>query len=187
MTRHKAVTDQVRERASFYRLGLLESAEAGAFEHHLAECDVCKREARVAGDAIAELAFGLVESQPGPRVREELLRRTAPTPVLVRRGEGNWKATEFDGVEVKQLFVDAATGSVTSLVRMAPRATYPPHRHAGHELCYVLEGDLVFDDHTLFAGDFEVNAPLTGHSPVTTVGGCLMLLTNNQGDQLLAQ
>jgi anti-sigma factor ChrR (cupin superfamily) len=186
MTGHKAVTDQVRERASFYRLGLLESAEASAFEHHLAECDICRTEAREAGDVVAELAFGLVESRPGPRVREELLRRTAPRPVLVRHGEGNWKATGFDGVEAKQLFVDATTGSVTSLVRMAPRATYPPHRHAGHEHCYVLEGDLVFDDHTLFAGDFEVNAPFTGHSPVTTVNGCLLLLTNNQSDQLLA-
>jgi anti-sigma factor ChrR (cupin superfamily) len=187
MTRHEAVTDQVRERASFYRLGLLESAEASAFEHHLAECDVCRTEARELGDAVAELAFGLVASHPGPRVREQLLRRTTPKPVLVRRDAGNWQATGFDGVEAKQLFVDATTGNVTSLVRMAARAKYPPHRHAGHELCYVLEGDLVFDDHTLFAGDFEVNAPFSGHSPVTTVNGCLLLLTNNQGDQLLAQ
>ena len=187
MTRHKAVTDRVRERASFYRLGLLESAEASAFEHHLAECEVCGTEARELGDAAAEFAFGLVESRPGPRVREQLLRRSAPRPVLIRHGEGDWQVTGYDGVEAKQLFVDAATGNVTSLVRMAARATYPPHRHAGHEHCYVLEGDLVFDDHTLFAGDFEVNAPFTGHSPVTTVNGCLLLLTNNQGDQLLAQ
>jgi hypothetical protein len=187
MTRHKSVTNQVRERASFYRLGLLETAEASAFEHHLAECDVCRTEARQLGDAAAELAFGLVESRPGPRIREELLRRTAPRPVLVRRGEGDWRDTGFEGVAAKQLFVDAATGNVTSLVRMAPGAIYPPHRHAGHEHCYVLEGDLVFDSHTLSAGDFEVNPPFTGHSPVTTVGGCLLLLTNNQGDQLLAQ
>ncbi|MGA3239867.1 MAG: zf-HC2 domain-containing protein, partial [Bryobacteraceae bacterium] len=73
MIRHEAVTDRVRERASFYRLGLLERAEAAAFEHHLAECDVCRTEARELGDAAAELAFGLVESRPGPRVREELL------------------------------------------------------------------------------------------------------------------
>jgi len=187
MITHEAATDEVRERASFYRLGLLESDEASAFEHHLAECDVCRTEAREFGDAAAELAFGLTESRPGPHVREQLLRRTAPLNVLVRRGEGAWQVTRFDGVETKQLFVDATTGDVTSLIRMAPGAKYPPHRHAGHEHCYVLEGDLVFDDHTLFAGDFEVNPPSTGHSQVTTVGGCLLLLTNNQGDQLLAQ
>lgn len=187
MTKHRSVTDEVRERASFYRLGLLENSEVSDFEHHLAECDVCSTEARLLGDAVAEFAFGLAESCPGPRVRAELLRRIAPKPVLVRSGEGDWQATGFDGVEAKQLFADPATGSVTSFVRMAPGAKYPPHRHASHEHCYVLEGDLVFDDHTLFAGDFEVSAPSTDHSPVTTVGGCLLLITNNQRDELLLQ
>jgi anti-sigma factor ChrR (cupin superfamily) len=50
----------------------------------------------------------------------------------------------------------------------------------------VLEGDLVFDDHTLFAGDYEVAPDTTHHSPVTTNHGCLLLIMNNQQDQLLA-
>ena len=46
--------------------------------------------------------------------------------------------------------------------------------------------DLVFNDHTLHAGDYEVDAPDTAHSPVTTHGGCLLLIIHNAGDQLLA-
>lgn len=185
MSIHKAVTNQIRERASLCALGLLEPPESEAFERHLAECDVCRSEVRSFGEVAAEMASCLPESQPASRVREQLLARVAPRGVLIRKGEGAWQATPLPGVEIKPLFFDAATGTTTSLVRMAPGATYPSHRHAGHEHCYVLEGDLVFSDHTLHAGDYEVNGPSTSHSSVTTHVGCLLLLTNNQADQLL--
>jgi anti-sigma factor ChrR (cupin superfamily) len=186
MTRHDAVTDDIRERASLYSLGLLEQAESAVFERHLSGCDLCRTEVREFGETVGELAFALPESTPSPRVRQELLRRITPSQVTVRASEGVWKATPFAGIDVKQLFVDLATGNATSLVRMAPGSIYPPHRHANYEHFYVLQGDVVFHDHTLGAGDFEVNAPTTDHSPVTTVGGCLVLITNNLADQLLA-
>jgi hypothetical protein len=50
----------------------------------------------------------------------------------------------------------------------------------------VLEGDLVFSDHILYAGDYEVSVPSTDHALVTTHAGCLLLLTNNQADQVFA-
>jgi anti-sigma factor ChrR (cupin superfamily) len=68
---------------------------------------------------------------------------------------------------------------------MAPGAVYPAHRHAGPEHCYVLEGDLVFEDHVLNAGDYEVAAPSSDHSFVTTTRGCLLLLFSHVNDQLL--
>ena len=82
--------------------------------------------------------------------------------------------------------MDPSTGNVTQLIRMTAGAIYPPHRHFGLEHCYVLEGDLVFDDHTLHAGDYEVASGNSDHSPVTTKHGCLLLIMNNQRDQLLA-
>jgi anti-sigma factor ChrR (cupin superfamily) len=184
--KHEAISDDIRERASLYQLGLLDQAEAGVFEHHLADCDVCRREVRELGDVVTELAFALPESRPGARVREELMRRTAPASVLMRAGEGDWQASGFEGVDVKQLFADPLTGNVTSLVRMQPGAKYPPHRHAGNEHCYVLQGNLVFVDHTLSAGDYEVSPPSTDHAVVTTSLGCLLLITNNVSDQVFA-
>jgi anti-sigma factor ChrR (cupin superfamily) len=184
MNGHESVTDDIRERASMYALGMLEPLESEAFEQHLAACNVCQDEVRAYQTVAVELAFSLPESRPGPLVREQLLSRISCPPVLIRKGKGIWQATPFPGVEVKQLFVDTATGNVTSLVRMSSGAKYPAHRHAGHEQCYVLEGDLAFSDHTLYAGDYEVSAPATDHTPVTTHTGCLLLLTNNQADQV---
>lgn len=117
------------------------------------------------------------------------MKRIGRPPVaaaLVRANEGEWKPTPFPGVTVKRLFVDSESGNVTSLVRMTAGSVYPPHRHFGLEHSFVLEGDAIFDDHTLYAGDFEVAACSTDHSPITTRNGCLVLVVNNQRDQVLA-
>ena len=111
---------------------------------------------------------------------------SAPPPVIYRAGEGEWQDSGFPGLTLKQLFVDPFTGNATLLLRMTAGAVVPRHRHFGLEHCYVLEGDLVFDDHTLYAGDYEVAAESIDHSPATTRHGCLLLIMNNQRDQQLA-
>ena len=188
--RHDMANDEIHEVASLYSLGLLEPELAAGFERHLeCGCPVCESEVRGFTEAAAEVIGSLEYAEPPPRVREELLKRIgrpASESAIFRAAEGEWQDSDFPGLTVKQLFVDASTGNVTSLIRMTPGAVYPPHRHFGLEHCYVLEGDLVFDDHTLFAGDYEVASQLTDHSPVTTRHGCLLLIMNNQRDQLLA-
>lgn len=177
---------QWSEHATLYALGLLDPNDLAPFERHLAECEECRADVQVHRELAAEIALVACTERPSPDVRAQLLRRTAPAHVLVRAHEGTWEPTPFPGVELRQLFVDAATGNVTSLVRLAPGAKYPPHRHAGLEHCYVLEGDLVSDRHTIYAGDYEVNSPDTDHLPVSSTNGCLLLIINNQRDTLLA-
>lgn len=53
-----------------------------------------------------------------------------------------WRATTFEGVEMKPLYVDRETGLLTVLMRMAPGATLPDHEHVQVEQTYVLEGNL---------------------------------------------
>jgi len=185
MTRHDTVTDEVRDATSLYSLGLLDFEEASRFEAHLDACPVCKAELRACNEVLGELALSAPVVSPPPRVKQELLRRSLLPAALVRAGEGEWKATPFPGVEVKQLFVDPATLNVTSLVRLQPGAIYPPHRHVSFEHCYVIEGDVVSTDRALFAGDYEVNGPNSDHSAITSTKGCLLLIINNQRDQLL--
>ena len=60
----------------------------------------------------------------------------------LRSGEGAWKATGFEGIQVRRLFVDRERETVSMLVKMAAGARYPRHRHAAVEECYVIEGDL---------------------------------------------
>jgi hypothetical protein len=48
----------------------------------------------------------------------------------------------------------------------------------------VLEGDLVFEDHTLAAGDYAAGSPDQDHTSATTVNGCLLFIVHNSWDQL---
>ena len=98
--------------------------------------------------------------------------------------EGRWHKV-MPGIEVKRLFVDPATRIITSLLRVAPGAVYPAHRHAGLEHLYVVDGDAIFDDHTLNTGDYEARTPQSVHSTVTTTEGCLLLVIHNQHDEYL--
>jgi anti-sigma factor ChrR (cupin superfamily) len=187
--KHDTASDEIHEAASLYSLGLLEPELATGFERHLeGGCPVCESEVRGFNEAAAAVFAGLQPAEPPARVREELLKRIgrpASPSVIFRAGEGQWQDSGFPGLTVKQLFADASTGNVTSLIRMTAGAVYPSHRHFGLEHCYVLEGDLEFADHTLYAGDYEV-AGTTDHSLVTTRHGCLLLIMNNRSDQLLA-
>src|SRR5262245_24541744 len=100
MTKHTTVTDEVRERASLYHLGLLEPSESAEFERHLTECEVCQSEARAFGETAAQMAFALPQSKPSPGLRKRLLRLAIPANVRVRAAEGAWQKTPFPGVEV---------------------------------------------------------------------------------------
>ena len=40
-----------------------------------------------------------------------------------------WKETRYPGVAIRFLRLDAESGDVTALIRMAPESSYPPHRH----------------------------------------------------------
>jgi anti-sigma factor ChrR (cupin superfamily) len=102
----------------------------------------------------------------------------------VRADEGAWQKTPFPGVEIRNLFVDKVTGTVTSLLRAAVGAVYPAHRHGGMEHVYVIDGDLIFDDHTLETGDYEVSRGSTEHSSITTKTGCLALIIHNEADKV---
>ena len=106
--------------------------------------------------------------------------------VVQRRDEGAWEATGVEGVEVKRLFADAARGYVTMLVRMAAGSSYPSHRHAGYEECYVLQGDLSVGDAALHAGDYQRAEGGSIHVVQSTKNGCLLFIVSSQHDELLA-
>jgi len=122
-------------------------------------------------------------------LRKQLLERVAapqPGARIVRTGEGKWTATPFSVVTVKTLPFDRATGMMTNLVRMAPRSTYPPHRHTAAEECLVLEGDIRQDNLVLGPGDYSRLEANTDHGMIETEGGCLLLIISSAGDELLA-
>jgi quercetin dioxygenase-like cupin family protein len=149
-------------------------------------------------ETAAHLALAAAPAAPPPSLRARLMDRVrsdvqvwktwdaGSAANVVRRESGNW-TTAKEGVRVKQLSVDPARHSVTMLVRMDPGASWPAHRHGGHEQCFVLEGELhVGDDTTLRAGDFQAMDTDTTHPVQWTQEGCLLLIVSSQRDVLLA-
>jgi anti-sigma factor ChrR (cupin superfamily) len=188
-----AVACRHENRASLYALGLLDTAESQVFEKHLSSCSICEKVVRQSGDLAVELARTIPLSSPPEELRGRVLaplsnevRKNVPLPkgvaALVRGPELNWQPTQFPGVFLASLYTDSTHGELASLVRMEPGAIYPSHHHSQVEHCYVMQGDLVFEDHVLNSGDYEAAQPGTKHSPVTTKSGCLLFLVHNVND-----
>jgi anti-sigma factor ChrR (cupin superfamily) len=177
-----------RDLAALYSLDALGPGEAREFEAHLSTCRECAEEVRVLREIATEALALSVAADPPESLRDRVLSRIKKESggALVRREEGEWREIGIPGVRVKNLFKDTVSGTLTSLLRMEAGSSYPRHLHARLEHLYVLEGDLVFEDHTLLAGDYEAAAGATEHCSATTRGGCMVLTFSNVADEMLA-
>ncbi|MCA1632458.1 MAG: cupin domain-containing protein [Acidobacteria bacterium] len=181
--------DAACELAALYALGALDGEEARSFEGHLAGgCVACAAEIEGLADVCGALALAQPPRRPPAGAREKLLARVAGESraasttagaldlLVVRAGEGEWVETPDPGVFVKLLFVDREHDTYTTLVRMAPGARVPAHRHRGAEQCLVLEGDLRSVVNVLVAGDFNCAPAGSIHDELTTEQGALLLI-----------
>ena len=84
-----------------------------------------------------------------------------------------WKEMRA-GVDIRHL-AGSADGPTAALLRYAPRARVPKHRHAGFEVIYVLEGEQSDERGTYAAGTLIVN-PVGGAHSVWSEKGCLVLI-----------
>ena len=200
------------QHAAAFALGALEEHEARAFRDHVAEgCEDCVAACREAEVTVAAMDVAWIEKrgvEPAhareAEMRERLLSRIDEEPTaaeprrawqhwteetgeleIVRAGEDGFQPTDFEGIEVRPLSVDGEREVVTMLVRMAAGASYPRHRHAGREECYVLSGDLAVGDEEMGAGDYQVAPCGSVHEVQSTREGCTLLIVSSQGDELL--
>jgi anti-sigma factor ChrR (cupin superfamily) len=178
--------------AALYALGALSQHEARSFEEHLAEgCDICQAELESFEQTVRAVAFGIAEAEPPARVRAELLAKVSksvaeqtgesvPTGdlgqfVSILASEGKWRELR-EGVLLKKLHVDQATGIATSLVRMLPGTALPCHQHLGVEQFFVIEGDCNVAGQRLTSGDYHRAEAGSIHETTYTVDGTLFLL-----------
>ena len=77
-----------------------------------------------------------------------------------------------------------ARGRVSLMVRLAPGASYPPHRHSGVEVLHLLDGELWIDDRKLLPGDFNRCEPGTSDQRVWSATGCTCVLITSARDEL---
>lgn len=191
MTDHVA-EHQMTELAAFYSLGALSQHEARAFERHMAEgCEVCSAEFDSFERTVNELALGVPEAEPSEEVRRRLLARVSDLPpsgavnavsdialdqfVSIHAADGEWLEVE-EGILLKTLYVDRASGIATSIVKMTAGTALPAHQHLGVEQFYVIEGDCNVAGQRLGPGDYHRAATGSKHDTTYTVDGTLFLL-----------
>jgi anti-sigma factor ChrR (cupin superfamily) len=130
--------------------------------------------AALLGDAIAPEPIDAALVQ---RVKRRLLRRIAADQaerhLTVQGHQGQWAALG-PGLQIKVLH--QAGGIMSYLVKLAPGAALPPHRHPVDEECIVLEGELRIGDLRVGAGSFHLGRKDVLHDRVTTVDGALIYL-----------
>lgn len=191
------MTDQVAEHqmtelAALHALGALSHHEARAFEEHLAEgCEVCSDEFASFDRTVGELALSVPEAEPSDEVRARLIARLSEAPssralnavsgissdqfLSIQAADGQWQEVQ-DGILLKTLYVDRASGITTSLVRMTAGTALPAHQHLGVEQFYVIEGDCNVAGQRLGPGDYHRAATGSTHDSTYTVEGTLFLL-----------
>ncbi|HZR55526.1 MAG TPA: cupin domain-containing protein [Terriglobales bacterium] len=199
--KHALTSSEIAEQAALYLLGTLPEADHAAFELHLEEgCQLCEAEVIRASAEISALARSGSSTAPAD-LRDRFLaklkipRRLQPdsagillnhSGLLIARTDAiDWRATDFPGVWSKPLFIDELRHRATSLIKMDPGATYPPHRHYGSEELYFLSGDLAVGGVLLKAGDYSRAAADSIHGGSRTEFGCLFVLVASQLDEIL--
>lgn len=78
------------------------------------------------------------------------------------------------GVEIHRIYGDGERGASAALLRYAPGARVPHHRHAGLEQIIVLSGSQRDANGTYPAGSCVVHAEGTAHE-VVSEDGCVVL------------
>lgn len=180
------------ETAFLYALQALSAGETSDYEAHLSLCAECRREIetlRPVLDSFVTSFTGVL--RPSASLWERLARRisgeSGVEPVLSPArlpAKAVWEELA-DGVFCKLLSIDAGRDLVTMLVRLAPGAHYPAHRHGEHEEVYLLSGELCIDDKKFKAGDFLRSEPGSVDHRVWSDVGCSCVLLTSLRDTIL--
>jgi len=103
-------------------------------------------------------------------------RATLPGTFTMRAGSYDWQPLA-EGVDAAMLWHNEKAKRQSMLIRMQPGAHYKSHEHDDDEECFVIEGDLVFGELRLKAGDFHLAPRGRTHPPAYSPSGCLLYIT----------
>ena len=173
-----------------FAVGALSAIEAASFVEHLAECASCRGDVEKLRPIIASFVDWPSDVlRPSPSLWNRLSERIGAadarqSPLPVRAGKRlEWKEVA-PGISCKLLATDPANDRVSMLVRLAPGASYPPHRHAGVEELHLLHGELIINDRKLVAGDYNLGEPGAEDWRVWSETGCTCVLITSLSDEL---
>ena len=178
--------------ACLYALHALPPSEYAAAEAHLSTCPECQRELETLRPVLDTFVAWPTDVLRPPealwqRLTQRIAAETGQAPVTPAAAPGpalpEWEQVA-PGISCQLLATDTERDRVSMLVRLDPGAAYPPHRHAGVEELYLLHGELVIDDKTLYPGDYNRAEPGTGDQLVWSETGCTCVLITSTRDVL---
>ncbi len=191
MTASRSHDERHVERVALYALRALPADEIVAVEAGIAACAGCRRELESLGPVVGSLVLWPTDvlRPPTPlwdRLADRIAAETGQTPVPAPPrppAEAEWREVA-PGISVKLLTTDDDDHRVTLLVRLAPGTDYPPHRHAGSEELYLLDGELMINDRTLHPGDFSRAERGSVDRRIRSETGCTCVLITSADDVL---
>lgn len=172
-----------------YVLHALPSDEARLLEAHLTSCPECHRELQSLRPVVDSLTswstdilrptdsmWGRLQERIGGEAGQELV-----TPEIPTWPEPAWEDVA-PGIACKLLATDTERDRVSMLVRLAPGTAYPPHRHAGVEELFLLDGELWIEDRKLYPGDYNRGEAGMTDKRVWSETGCTCVLIASPSD-----
>jgi len=105
--------------------------------------------------------------------------KVEPTPrgsTYVRPDELDWKPSPFPGIQIKVLYEDKAKGELTCLLKWAPGASLPMHKHPELEQTWVLEGSFYDHDGICKAGEYVWRTPGSIHETHSDTGAVILAI-----------
>jgi quercetin dioxygenase-like cupin family protein len=172
-------------------LQALSPGEVAGAEAQISACADCQQEMQTLRPIIDSfISWPTDVLRPSTSLWERLAHRiaaeTGAKPVLPapqRWAEPEWKEVA-PGISCKLLATDTEKNRVSMLVRLAPGADYPGHRHDGVEELHMLHGELIVDDKKLYPGDYLRGEPGSVDQRVWSETGCTCVLLTSFRDVL---
>jgi len=187
-----------RDSVASYALAALERDESESMQAHLPTCIDCQQEYHALCSVTDTLSTWRAQTLPpleplwlqlAQRISSQPQKKapkavTSVSPATAQGwAEPRWKEVA-PGISCKLLSTDREGDRVSMMVRLAPESSYPPHRHAGVEELYLLEGELWIEDRKLEPGDYNLAEPGTSDQRVWSQTGCMCLLITSPSDRL---
>lgn len=174
-----------------YVLQALPPEESAAAKAQIAACAECRRELETLRPIVQSFAGWATDVlRPAESLWDRLAARIAGetgAPPFAAPSKApakpEWEQAA-PGIHVKILAHNAATDTVSMLVRLDPGTDYPGHTHAGTEELHLLHGILHVDERTLYPGDFIHAEAGSVDRRVWSVTGCTCFLMTSMKDAI---
>jgi len=170
-----------------YALQALPSSDVRGVEAQISACADCRQEMEALRPIIDSFVSWPIDVlRPSAslwgRLGQRIAAETGGAPVVPvvppRWAEPEWNEVA-PGISCKVLATDTEKNRVSMMVRLAPGADYPPHRHHDVEELHLLHGELIVDDTKLHPGYYRrAEADSVDHRVWSETGCTCVLLTS---------